>query len=310
MTGTDPARSAPPGTAGDDPAAGPQRAAASVPLRVLLLGGTGEARRLALALTEAGGFDVVYSLAGRVREPRVPPSCRVRIGGFGGPAGLAEHLRCERIDAVVDATHPFAARMTASAATAAAATGVPLLVLRRPGWLAQPGDDWRRVPSLPALTDLIDRFVPLRRGAATDPGPRVFLTTGRSDLALFAGLHRPWFLARCVEPPTGPLPPRLEVILDRGPFDVAGETALLRRHAIDVLVTKDSGGAMTAAKLTAARDLGLPVLMIDRPPPPSGFPVVSDIAPATRWLTDLATSRHAGAGSVAGAVTARTPPVP
>ncbi len=307
MNGTDPAGSVPPGEAGEaagDPTAAPStrpalsaRPAPPVPLRVLLLGGTGEARRLALALTEAGGFDVVYSLAGRVREPRVPPSCRVRIGGFGGPAGLAEQLRSERIDAVVDATHPFAARMSASAATAAAATGVPLLVLRRPGWTAQPGDDWRRVPSLPALTDLIDRFVPPRRGTATDPCPRVFLTTGRSDLALFAGLHRPWFLARCVEAPTGALPPRLEVILDRGPFDVAGETALLRRYAIDVLVTKDSGGAMTAAKLTAARALGLPVIMVDRPPPPAGFPVVSDIAPATHWLTALATCRNAAAGA-------------
>ncbi|WP_235826182.1 cobalt-precorrin-6A reductase [Candidatus Frankia alpina] len=266
---------------------------ARAPLRVLLLGGTGEARRLALALTEVGGFDVVYSLAGRVREPQVPPSCRVRIGGFGGPAGLAEQLRSERINALVDATHPFAARMSASATTAAAATGVPLLVLRRPGWQAQPGDDWRRVPSLPAAADLIDRFVPSQRGSsrcgvADDPTPRVFLTTGRSDLALFAGLHRPWFLARCVEAPTGALPPRLRVILDRGPFDVAGETELLRRHAIDVLVTKDSGGAMTAAKLAAARDLGLPVVMVDRPSTPSGFPVVSDIGPATHWLIGLA----------------------
>jgi precorrin-6A/cobalt-precorrin-6A reductase len=271
---------------------------------VLLLGGTGEARRLALALAELDGLDVVYSLAGRVREPRVPPSCRVRIGGFGGPDGLAEYLRSERIDAVVDATHPFAARMSASAATAATVTGVPLLLLRRPGWQAQPGDDWRRVPSLAALTDLIDRFVPSRRSAATEPCPRVFLTTGRSDLALFAELHRPWFLARCVEPPTGELPPRLEVILDRGPFDVAGETALLRRYAIDVLVTKDSGGAMTAAKLTAARDLGLPVFMVDRPPPPSGFPVVSDIAPATHWVTALATCRDATAGCACGPGTA------
>ncbi|EIV93053.1 cobalt-precorrin-6A reductase [Frankia sp. QA3] len=264
-------------------------AAGGKPRRVLLLGGTGEGRRLAVALAADAGLDVVYSLAGRVRDPQVPPSCRVRIGGFGGPTGLADQLRAERIDAMVDATHPFAARMSASAAAAAATTGVPLLVLHRPGWHERPGDDWRRVPSLPAAADLVDRFVPARRAGqdgagGSDRAPRVFLTTGRTDLALFAGLHRPWFLARCVDPPTGTLPPRLTVVLDRGPFDVAGETALLRRHAIDVVVTKDSGGTMTAAKLAAARDLGLPVIMVDRPPVPGGVAVVDTVEAAHAWL--------------------------
>ncbi|CAO5237961.1 cobalt-precorrin-6A reductase [Frankia sp. AgKG'84/4] len=255
--------------------------------RVLLLGGTGEARRLACALTEDAGCDVLYSLAGRVRDPRVPPSCRVRVGGFGGPDGLAALLRAERIDTLIDATHPFAARMSASAATAAAATGHPLLVLRRPGWRERPGDHWQRVPSPPAAVDLVERFIPDRRGAGTVAGgdpPRVFLTTGRGDLALFARLDRPWFLIRCVEPPDPALPPRRAILLDRGPFDVDAERDLLRRHRIDAVVTKDSGGSMTAAKLTAARELGLPVIMIDRPPVPAGVDVVNSVEAALRWL--------------------------
>ncbi|SNQ48272.1 Precorrin-6A reductase [Frankia canadensis] len=271
--------------------------------RVLVLGGTGEARRLATALVGAGAgagagevLEVLYSLAGRVREPAVPPSCEVRVGGFGGPDGLAALLRARRITAIIDATHPFAARMSASAATASAATGVPLLVLRRPGWQEQPGDDWRRVPALPAAVALLDALAP---ASASQPGAdagqstatlRVFLTTGRTDLALFASLHRPWFLSRSVEPPDGPVPPRLTVILDRGPFDVAAETELLRRHAIDVLVTKDSGGTMTAAKLTATRHLGVPVIMIDRPPTPPGVGVVGSVGDAVAWLTTHATT--------------------
>ncbi|MCK9894132.1 cobalt-precorrin-6A reductase [Frankia sp. AgB32] len=267
--------------------------------RILLLGGTDQARRLAAALTEGAGHEVLYSLAGRVREPRVPPSCRVRVGGFGGPDGLAALLRAERIDTLIDATHPFAARMSASAATAAAATGRPLLVLRRPGWRERPGDRWLRVPSLAAAVDLLDRFVPDRSvpdrsGAESVAGadaPRVFLTTGRGELALFARLDRPWFLIRCVEPPDPALPPRRVVLLDRGPFDIDAERALLRQHAIDVVVTKDSGGSMTAAKLTAARELGLPVVMVDRPPLPAGVHVVDSVEAALHWLADRPTGR-------------------
>lgn len=275
--------------------------------RVLLLGGTGEARRLAGLLTgECSGqsdldLDLVYSLAGRVRAPEVPGSCEVRIGGFGGVRGLTAYLRTERITAVVDATHPFAAVMTASAARATAEVGVPLLVLRRPGWVEEPGDDWRRVSGLADAVTALERFpaagypslagIPSPAGSRGSPrtvgsgdaGPRVFLTTGRTDIAMFAGLRRHWFLARSVEPPEAPKPPQLTVILDRGPFDVAGETALLRRHRIDVVVTKDSGGTMTAAKLMAARDLGIPVIMIDRPPLPAGIAAVSTVEEAAVW---------------------------
>jgi precorrin-6A/cobalt-precorrin-6A reductase len=229
---------------------------------VLLLGGTGEARRLASVLP---AYRVISSLAGRVADPALPAG-EVRIGGFGGPEGLAAYLRAERVDAVVDATHPFAARMSDNAARACAAAGVPLLVLRRPGYERRPGDDWRRVPSLDAAA-----------AVAPQVAGRIFLTTGRQGLARFAHLTRPWFLVRCVDPPVPPLPPRLEVVLDRGPFTVEGETELMRRHGIGVLVTKDSGGELTAAKLAAARSLRLPVVVVDRPPPPPGVPCLPTV---------------------------------
>jgi precorrin-6A/cobalt-precorrin-6A reductase len=241
---------------------------AGVSLRVLLLGGTGEARTLAARLAGRPEFDLVSSLAGRVAEP-LRPEGRLRVGGFGGADGLASWLAAERVDAVVDATHPFAAGISAAAVTAAARAGVRLLVLRRPGWVAGPGDDWRRVPSLAAATD--------------PPGERVFLTTGREGLSVFARDDRRWFLVRSVDPPRPPVPPRMRVLLARGPYTVDGELELMRRHAIDVVVTKDSGGAMTAAKLTAARRLGLPVVMVDRPPPPDA-PAVASVGEAVAWL--------------------------
>jgi precorrin-6A/cobalt-precorrin-6A reductase len=244
-------------------------------LNVLLLGGTGEAKRLAAALTGAPGVHLVSSLAGRVRDPRLPAG-EVRVGGFGGAAGLAEWLRSERIGAVVDATHPFAGVITASAVEACATVGVPLLVLRRPGWRPGPGDDWRWVPSLPAAAALLPEL-----------GERVFLTTGRQGLAAFAGLDRLWFLARTVDPPDPPLPARLELVLDRGPYTVDGELALLRAHRIDVLVTKDSGGDQTAAKLTAARQLGIPVVVVARTPAPAA-PTVSTVDEAVAWVLAVA----------------------
>ncbi|GAA3204793.1 cobalt-precorrin-6A reductase [Dactylosporangium siamense] len=236
---------------------------------VLILGGTGEARQLAAALP---GWRVISSLAGRVASPTLPPG-EVRVGGFGGPAGLAEYVRREAVDVVVDATHPFAARMSASAAD----SGVPLVVLRRPGWTAVPGDVWHRVASLDDAAAFI-------AGSAFE---RVFLTTGRQGLGAFAGLTDRWFLVRSVDPVAPPHPPRLESLLDRGPFTVEGETALLGSYTIQLLVTKDSGGSMTAAKLAAARLLGVPVLMIDRPPVTPGVPVVADVTGAVTFLHGL-----------------------
>jgi precorrin-6A/cobalt-precorrin-6A reductase len=238
-------------------------------IRVLVLGGTGEARELATALAGQPGTAVVTSLAGRVADPLLPPG-EVRIGGFHGE--LAAWLRTERIDAVVDATHPFAAAITATAVSAAATAGVPLLVLRRPGWRAGPGDDWRRVPSLEAAA-----------AALPGLGERVLLTTGRQGLAAFAEVDC-WFLVRTVDPPAPPTPRRMEVLLDRGPYPLDAERALLAGRRIDVLVTKDSGGAMTAAKLVAARELGLPVVMVDRPPAPDA-PTVETVEQALDWLT-------------------------
>ncbi|MBH5333581.1 cobalt-precorrin-6A reductase [Streptomyces pactum] len=239
---------------------------------VLILGGTTEARRLAARLADEPRLRVTSSLAGRVAEPRLPVG-EVRVGGFGGTEGLARWLCEHQVDAVIDATHPFAGTISFYAARAAASVHVPLLALRRPGWVAGPGDRWHHTDSLAGAAALLPGL-----------GERVFLTTGRMGLAAFAHLTGPWFLVRSVDAPEPPHPPRMEVLLDRGPFTVAGEAGLLRRHRIDVLVTKDSGGAATAAKLTAAREAGIPVVVVRRPPVPEGVPVAEDPAGAARWL--------------------------
>ena len=242
-------------------------------MKVLILGGTGEARALASVLArERPALTVVSSLAGRVAEP-VLPAGRVRVGGFGGPSGLAGHLRAAGTEAVVDATHPFAATMSASAVTATASVGVPLLVLRRPGWTPLPGDDWHWVDSLAEAAEMLP-----------DLGRRVFLSTGRGGLGTFAGCDGLWFLLRSVDPPDPPMPRALHSVLARGPFTVEGERALLREHRIDVVVTKDSGGDMTAAKLRAAAELGLPVVVQRRPALAAGVPVVATVPEAVHWL--------------------------
>ena len=238
---------------------------------VLLLGGTGEARDLAGRLTARPGLRVVSSLAGRVRDPALPAG-EVRIGGFGGPGGLAAWLTCEQVGVVVDATHPFAEGISASAVAACRATAIPLLRLARPAWHPSGDDAWHQARDLAEAARLLPGL-----------GERVFLTTGRQSLAAFAPLTRLWFLIRCVDPPSGALPPRREVILARGPYDADAERALMREHRVDVLVTKNSGGELTAGKLTAARDLGLPVVMISRPPQPDA-PSCPSAADAERWL--------------------------
>jgi precorrin-6A/cobalt-precorrin-6A reductase len=227
---------------------------------ILILGGTGEARSLAACVP------AISSLAGRVSAPRLPVG-EVRIGGFGGVDGLAQWLRDNPVDAVVDATHPFAQQITANAHEACERVGVPFLILRRPGF--EPVEGWHWVDSV--------------AGAARDlPGSRVFLTTGRQDLGEFASCPQ-WFLARMVEPPEPPMPQRIEVLLSRGPFTVDGELALMRSWSIDVLVTKDSGGEMTSAKLEAARQLGIPVVIVRRPPLPPAE-VVATVEEVLTWL--------------------------
>ncbi|MEU7417428.1 cobalt-precorrin-6A reductase [Streptomyces antibioticus] len=242
-------------------------------MHVLILGGTTEARRLAELLHGTPGLRLTSSLAGRVAAPRLPPG-EVRVGGFGGTEGLTAWLREHAADVLVDATHPFAGTMSFHAAEAAADARVPLLALRRPGWVPVPGDRWREVDSL-------------AEAAAALPGlgRRVFLTTGRMGLAAFADLPADlWFLVRSVDAPEPPYPARTEVLLDRGPFTLDGERDLLRRHRIDVVVTKDSGGAATAPKLTAAREAGVPVVVVRRPPAPEGVPVVPTPEDAVTWL--------------------------
>jgi precorrin-6A/cobalt-precorrin-6A reductase len=236
---------------------------------ILVLGGTAEARALADALV-ARGASVTTSLAGRVSRPRLPAG-EARIGGFGGPAGLAAWLAAHRVAAVVDATHPFAERISASALTACADAGVPLLRLERPGWSERPGDRWVWVADLREAAAAIGGL-----------GERVFLTTGRQGLAAFATCTDAWFLVRCVEAPEPPLPRRCEVVLDRGPYTLAGELALIDRHAIDLVITKDSGGALTEAKLDAARARGLPVIVVRRPPR-APAPAVADVPAAVEW---------------------------
>ncbi|MGW4379901.1 cobalt-precorrin-6A reductase [Kitasatospora sp. NPDC004531] len=250
-------------------------------MHVLILGGTSEARRLADVLAADPALRVTSSLAGRVAQPRLPAG-EVRVGGFGGPAGLAAWLRAHRVDALIDATHPFAQTISRNAALAVAATGTPLLALRRPSWLPQDGDRWHPVPSLAAAAEALPAL-----------GGRVFLTTGRQGIAAFAHLDGLWFLARSVEPPVAPMPGRIEVLLERGPFTLDGERGLLRVHRIDVLVTKDSGSAATAPKLTAARELGIPVVVVQRPPAPPGVLTAPDVAGAVDWLH---TSRSQASG--------------
>ena len=268
---------------------------------VLILGGTGEARALAEQLDGLGGVRVLSSLAGRVARPKLPIG-EVRIGGFGGPERLAAWLADEGVACVVDATHPFAQRISASAAQASAASVVPMLRLQRPGWTERPGDRWHWVDSLDEAAALLPSLK--RRGPDADQhddgtggrrrhgsdGPRadapirVFLTTGRQGLGAFRDSADAWFLIRCVDPPDpDDLPPHHELLLDRGPYTLEGELGRIDRHAIDVIATKDSGGDLTVAKLDAARERGLPVVVVRRPPGPD-VPTVDAVDAATAWV--------------------------
>ncbi len=240
-------------------------------MRVLLLGGTAEARALAKALHPQ--VDIVSSLAGRVPDPALPVG-PVRIGGFGGVEGLRCWLRDESIDAVVDATHPFAATMTAHAAQACGEMRVPHLVLARPPW--DPGT---------AMVVGSDREA--AEAVTGERYSRVFLTTGRSGVAAFAASDA-WFLIRAVTAPDrSTLPPHHELLLSRGPYHYDTELALLREHRIDALVTKNSGGDMTRAKLDAAGALGVPVVMVDRPALPAGVRTVATVVAAVEWVARL-----------------------
>lgn len=241
-----------------------------------MLGGTTEATALCRRLSETGIAGTI-SFAGRVARPVRQPLPQ-RVGGFGGVAGLAEYLKAHAITHVVDATHPFAAQMSANAVAACRAAGVPLIALTRAPWVAQAGDDWHRVPDIAGAVAALDR-----------PRARVMLAVGRMHLAEFAPNPQHVYLLRLVDPPQGALPfPDCHVAVDRGPFTVEGDLALMRGHRIELVVSKNSGGTGASAKLAAARGLGLPVLMIDRPALPPRREA-HDVEEVLDWLAHAGT---------------------
>jgi len=244
----------------------------SAPSRILILGGTADARVLAERLAGHGGIATITSLAGRTKTPTDLPGA-VRTGGFGGAAGLAAYLRSEKIAAVIDATHPFAARISANAKAACDETKMPRLYLARARWDTPENADVTKTPDFAAAA---------RHLAKT--ARRALLTTGTQGIAAFADCNDVQFWVRLIEPPQEPLPlARHDVLIARPPFNVAGERALMTEHAIDTLVTKDSGGGATAAKLSAAADLGVKIVMIARPAPPAGD-VAQGIDDALTWI--------------------------
>ncbi len=238
--------------------------------RVLILGGTAEAAALADALSDREGWQVVTSLAGATRSP-APVSGELRRGGFGGSDGLSTYLADDGIDALVDATHPFAAQISVHAVTAATAVGIPLVRVQRPEWRPEDGDRWADVPDAAAAA------------AALPRGSRVFLATGRRDLPPFASVDA-FFLVRLIDPPAEPLPLADHALtLGRGPFVLDQELELLRHHRIGWLVSKNSGGRGAFPKILAARSLGVHVVMIRRPELPAA-PTVVDVSGAMAQL--------------------------
>ena len=243
---------------------------------LLILAGTTEATALAKEIAERGMRGTV-SLAGRVERPLRQPLPQ-RVGGFGGVDGLVSYLRDQRITHVIDATHPFAVQMSRNAVAACARLGTPLVALTRPSWQALPGDNWTNVPDIEGVVTALD-----------GPPMRIMLAIGRMHLTAFAPNPQHLYLLRLVDPPKAPLPlPNTEIIIDRGPFTDAADRALMERHRIDVVVSKNSGGTGAYAKIAAVRGLRLPVIMIDRPPQPARAEL-HDITAVFDWLAHAGT---------------------
>jgi precorrin-6A/cobalt-precorrin-6A reductase len=240
--------------------------------RILILGGTAEARRLSETLADRPDLAVTLSLAGRTAEP-APQGAPVRSGGFGGAEGLARYLREQRIGVLIDATHPYAAVMSANAASAAKMAGVPLLALRRAAWQRQVGDDWREVDTIAAAMK-----------ALGEAPRRVFLALGRKELVPFAAAPQHFYLVRSVDPVDPPLAvPQASYVTARGPFTEQADRALLESHAIEIVVAKNSGGDATYGKIAAARELRIPVIMLKRPALPE-VTSVATVDEVVAWL--------------------------
>jgi precorrin-6A/cobalt-precorrin-6A reductase len=241
-------------------------------MRVLILGGKGDTAELAARLATIPGVEVITSLAGRTREPLIPLG-DLRVGGFGGVAGLASYLRVMQIDLLIDATHPFATQISLNAVDAATEVGIPHLMLIRSPWEKLSGDRWIEVDSVEAAATVLQ-----------NQAQRVFLTVGRQELAAFAHLEKIWFLMRMIDPPTADaLVPSGILLCDRGPFTLNNEREILIHHNIDTIVSKNSGGDATYAKIIAARELGIKVVMVNRQAIPPGEQV-SDVDGALAWL--------------------------
>jgi precorrin-6A/cobalt-precorrin-6A reductase len=249
--------------------------------RILILGGTTEARALGERLAKRGGLDVTLSLAGRTAAP-VPHAVPVRVGGFGGAAGLADYLVAEHVDALIDATHPYATIISENAIAAARQTAVPFMTLRRPPWAAVAGDRWIEANDAKAAVSAIGQE---RRS--------VFVALGRNELKPFAGAPQHRYLVRSVDPVDPPLPlPQVTYVTARGPFSEADDRALMVAHAIDVVIAKNSGGGAAYGKIAAARTLGIEVIMLRRPAAPDA-PAVDTVDEAIAWLDHALTSAAA-----------------
>ncbi len=240
--------------------------------RILILGGTGDSARLIPQLAALPNVETIASLAGRTPKPNIPLVGQVRMGGFGGVEGLVNYLKAEAIDLLIDMTHPFAAQITSNAAIAAQEVGIPRLLFCRPAWEPLQGDRWMIAADLDAAAALFPALA-----------DRVFLTIGRQELGAFAKVADCWFLMRMITPPDLVEMPTGDVLLDQGPFDLINETKILRDYGIGAIVSKNSGGNAAYAKIVAARDLGLPVVMIPRPLLPAGE-VVSEISAVMSWV--------------------------